>query len=142
MRISQNRLISKNACGSCKSIWINIAGKLLYQKYRARVSGIFIGQGISPVPCRRSWEIIAGCRAPGMFLDRGRNAKGDEDMDLMIGTIDSKRLRKDLLHRYRTSGKVKSPAVQHRIDLVEVADEQQLVAIAKEDGMDLRPYIR
>lgn len=63
-------------------------------------------------------------------------------MDLMIGTMDAKRLRKDLLHRYRTSGKLKSPAVRHQIDLVETANEQQLVAIAKEEGMDLRLYIR
>ena len=68
--------------------------------------------------------------------------KGDEDMDLMIGTIDSKRLRKDLLHRYRTSGKTKSPAIRHQIETVEMANEQQLVAIAKQEGMDLRPYIR
>lgn len=63
-------------------------------------------------------------------------------MDLMIGTIDSKRLRKDLLHRYRASGKTKSPAIRHQIETVEMANEQQLVAIAKQEGMDLRPYIR
>lgn len=63
-------------------------------------------------------------------------------MDLMIGTMDTKRLRKDLLHRYRTSGKLKSPAIRHRIDLVEMANEQQLAEFAKEEGIDLRPYIR
>lgn len=68
--------------------------------------------------------------------------KGDQRMDLMIGTMDTKRLRKDLLHHYRTSGKSKSPVVRHQMDLVEMANEQQLVAIAREEGMDLRPYIR
>lgn len=63
-------------------------------------------------------------------------------MDLMIGTIDSKRLRKDLLQRYRSSGKMKSPATRHQIETVEMANEQQLVAIARQEGMDLRHYIR
>lgn len=63
-------------------------------------------------------------------------------MDLMIGTIDSKRLRIDLLRHYRTSGNSKSPAVRHQIETVEMANEQQLVAIAKQEGINLRPYIR
>lgn len=63
-------------------------------------------------------------------------------MDLMIGTIDSKRLRNDLLKHYRTSGKMKSPSIRHQIERVELANEQQLVAIAKQEEMDLRPYIR
>lgn len=63
-------------------------------------------------------------------------------MDLMIGTMDTKRLRKDLLHRYRAWEKRRSPAVRHQIDLVETANEQQLAAIAKEEGLDLRSYIR
>ncbi len=68
--------------------------------------------------------------------------KGEWHMDLMIGTIDSKRLRKDLLHYYRTSGRMKSPAVRRHIETVEMADEQQLAAIAKKEGIDVRPYIR
>ena len=45
-------------------------------------------------------------------------------MDFMIGTVDSKRLRKDLLQHFRT------------------ANEQQLVALAKQEGFEMRPYIR
>lgn len=63
-------------------------------------------------------------------------------MDLMIGTVDSKRLRRDLLQIYRKTGNIKSPAIRNAIYAVEEADEQQLISIAKKEGMNLRPYIR
>lgn len=63
-------------------------------------------------------------------------------MDLMIGIVDSKRLRRDLLQMYQNRGNRKSPAVRNNIYMVEDADEQQLIAIAKKEEIDLRKYIR
>lgn len=63
-------------------------------------------------------------------------------MDLMVGTIDSKRLRRDLLQMYRTTGNPRSPVTRNAIYAVEEANEQQLVAIARKEGVNLRPYIR
>lgn len=63
-------------------------------------------------------------------------------MDFMIGTIDAKRLRRDLLQLYRTSANRRSPAVQNMIYTVEQANEQELVSIAKKEGIELRKYIR
>lgn len=74
----------------------------------------------------------------GIFMHGGEA----NEMDLMIGTVDSKRLRRALLQRYRTSGNARSPATKNKIYTVETADEQQLIAMAKKEGMDLRPYIR
>lgn len=63
-------------------------------------------------------------------------------MDYMIGTIDAKRLRRDLLQMYRTSANRKSPAVRNMIYMAEQANEQELVSLAKREGIDLRKYIR
>jgi hypothetical protein len=63
-------------------------------------------------------------------------------MDLMIGTVDTNRLRKDLLRLYRQTGNKKSPTTRNQIYTVEEANEQQLIALAKQESMDLRKYIR
>lgn len=63
-------------------------------------------------------------------------------MDLMIGTIDAKRLRRDLLQMYRSKRNTKSPVTQNAIYSVEVAGQEELVAIAKKEGISLRKYIR
>ncbi len=63
-------------------------------------------------------------------------------MDLMIGTVDFKRLRQDLLRHYRASPNRKSPVVWNAIDTVEMADEQELIGIAKKEGIEIRKYIR
>lgn len=67
--------------------------------------------------------------------------RGDS-MDLMIGTIDAKRLRRDLLQMYRSERNVKSPVTKNAIYSVEVAGQEELVAIAKKEGISLRKYIR
>jgi hypothetical protein len=63
-------------------------------------------------------------------------------MDLMIGTVDTNRLRKDLLRHYRQTGSIKSPTVRNHIRAAQEANEQQLIALAKQESMDLRKYIR
>lgn len=67
--------------------------------------------------------------------------RGD-GMDLMIGTIDAKRLRRDLLRMYRSKPNLKSPITQNAIYSVEVAGQEELVAIAKKEGISLRKYMR
>jgi hypothetical protein len=63
-------------------------------------------------------------------------------MDLMIGTVDTNRLRKDLLRMYRQKGNPKSPTSRNQIFTVEQANEQQLIALAKQENIPLRKYIR
>ncbi len=63
-------------------------------------------------------------------------------MDLMIGTIDAKRLRRDLLQMYRSTRNIKSPVTQNDIYTVETAGQQELIAIAKKEGISLRKYMR
>lgn len=67
--------------------------------------------------------------------------RGDS-MDLMVGTIDAKRLRRDLLQMYRSKRNQKSPAIRNAIYSVEVAGQEELVAIAKKEGISLRKYMR
>ena len=61
-------------------------------------------------------------------------------MDLMIGTIDYMRLRSDLLKYYHNCGK-RYTVIRNSIDMVEMANEQQLVAIAKKENIELRKYM-
>lgn len=63
-------------------------------------------------------------------------------MDLMVGTIDAKRLRRDLLQLYRSKSNQKSPVTKNAIYSVEVAGQEELVAIAKKEGISLRKYMR
>lgn len=63
-------------------------------------------------------------------------------MDLMIGTIDAKRLRKDLLEHYRKNKNLRSQTVRNEMYSLEVANEQQLIAVAKKEGLDVRRYLR
>ena len=63
-------------------------------------------------------------------------------MDLMIGTIDAKRLRDDLLKYYWKSKNLRSQTVRNEIYAIEAANEQQLIAVAKKEGIDIRKYIR
>ncbi|MBR1742949.1 MAG: hypothetical protein IJ733_13995 [Lachnospiraceae bacterium] len=63
-------------------------------------------------------------------------------MDFMIGTIDAKRLRKDLLSYYRKNKNLRSQTVRNEMYALEVANEQQLIAVAKKEGLDVRKYLR
>ena len=63
-------------------------------------------------------------------------------MDLMVGTIEAKRLRKDLLQYYRTNKNIRSQTVRNEMYAIEEANEQQLIAVAKKEGIDVRKYIR
>ena len=62
-------------------------------------------------------------------------------MDFMIGTIDAKRLRKDLLSYYRKNKNLRSQTVRNEMYALEVANEQQLIAVAKKEGFDVRKYL-
>lgn len=63
-------------------------------------------------------------------------------MDLMIGTIDAKRLQRDLFDHYQKNKNMRSQAVRNEMYALETANEQQLIAIAKKEGIDVRKYIR
>ena len=58
-------------------------------------------------------------------------------MDFMIGTVDSKRLRKDLLQHFRTAPNWRTPEGRRKLEAVQYANEQQLVALAKQEGYKL-----
>lgn len=62
-------------------------------------------------------------------------------MDFMIGTVDSKRLRKDLLQHFRTAPNWRTPEGRRKLEAIQYANEQ-LVALAKQEGFEMRPYIR
>ena len=51
-------------------------------------------------------------------------------MDFMIGTVDSKRLRKDLLQHFRTAPNWRTPEGRRKLEAILYANEQQLVALA------------
>ena len=59
-----------------------------------------------------------------------------------IGTVDSKRLRKDLLQHFRTAPNCRTPEGRRKLEAIQYANEQQLVALAKQEGFEMRPYIR
>lgn len=63
-------------------------------------------------------------------------------MDLMVGSVDAKRLRRDLIRQLRSISNQKSPNVRNKIYIAEMADEQSLVAMAKKEGLEIRRYIR
>ncbi len=63
-------------------------------------------------------------------------------MDLMVGSVDAKRLRRDLIRQLRSISNQKSPNVRNKIYTAETADEQSLVAMAKKEGLEIRRYIR
>ena len=63
-------------------------------------------------------------------------------MDLMVGSVDAKRLRRDLIRQLRSISNQKSPNVRNKIYTAEKADEQSLVAMAKKEGLEIRRYIR
>ena len=63
-------------------------------------------------------------------------------MDLMDGSVDAKRLRRDLIRQLRSISNQKSPNVRNKIYTAEMADEQSLVAMAKKEGLEIRRYIR
>lgn len=63
-------------------------------------------------------------------------------MDFMIGTIDAKRLRNDILAHYRKTKNLRSQTVRNEMYALEAANEQQLIAVAKKEGMDIRRYLR
>ena len=63
-------------------------------------------------------------------------------MDFMIGTVDSKRLRKDLLQHFRTAPNWRTPEGRRKLEAIQYANEQQLMALAKQEGFEMRPYIR
>lgn len=73
-----------------------------------------------------------------IWLDR----KGAVKMDFMIGSVDAKRLRRDLLLRLRSIPNQKSPEVRNKIYTAGLTDEQGLLAMAKKEGMEIRRYIR
>lgn len=62
-------------------------------------------------------------------------------MDFMVGSVDAKRLRRDLLKKLRSINQ-KSPSVRGKIYTAEMTDEQGLLAMAKQEGMEIRRYIR
>lgn len=63
-------------------------------------------------------------------------------MDFMVGSVDAKRLRRDLLKKLRSIPNQKSPSVRNKIYTAEMTDEQGLLAMAKQEGMEIRRYIR
>ncbi len=63
-------------------------------------------------------------------------------MDFMVGSVDAKRLRRDLLKKLRSIPNQKSPSVRSKIYTAEMTDEQGLLAMAKQEGMEIRRYIR
>ncbi len=63
-------------------------------------------------------------------------------MDLMVGSVDAKRLRRDLIRQLRSISNQKSPNVRNKIYTAEMVDEQSLVAMAKKEGLEIRRYIR
>lgn len=63
-------------------------------------------------------------------------------MDFMIGSVDAKRLRRDLLRQLRSKTNQRSPEIRNKIYTAEMCDEQSLLAMAKKEGMDIRRYIR
>lgn len=63
-------------------------------------------------------------------------------MDLMVGTIDAKRLRRDLLQFYRSNKNLRSQVVRNEMYAIEEANEQQLIALAKKEGIHIRKYLR
>lgn len=63
-------------------------------------------------------------------------------MDLMVGSVDAKRLRRDLIRQLRSISNQKSPNVRNKIYTAEMADEQSHVAMAKKEGLEIRRYIR
>ena len=62
-------------------------------------------------------------------------------MDLMVGSVDAKRLRRDLIRQLRSISNQKSPNVRNKIYTAEMVDEQSLVAMAKKEGLEIRIYI-
>lgn len=68
--------------------------------------------------------------------------KGAVKMDFMIGSVDAKRLRRDLLRQLRSIPNQKSPEVRNKIYTARLTDEQGLLAMAKKEGMEIRRYIR
>lgn len=73
-----------------------------------------------------------------IWLDR----KGAVRMDFMIGSVDTKRLRRDLLRQLRCIPNQKSPEVRNKIYTARLTDEQGLLAMAKKEDMEIRRYIR
>ena len=63
-------------------------------------------------------------------------------MDLMVGSVDAKRLRRDLIRQLRSISNQKSPNVRNKIYTAEMVDEQSLVAMANKEGLEIRRYIR
>ncbi len=63
-------------------------------------------------------------------------------MDFMVGTVDAKRLRRDLLQKYRREKNMKSPTVQNEYYAIQEANQQQLIALAKKEGFEMRKYMR
>ena len=64
------------------------------------------------------------------------------EMDLMVGSNDVVRLRRDLLRQLRSMPNQKSPVIKNKIYTAQLADEQTLIAMAKKESMDIRRYIR
>ena len=52
-------------------------------------------------------------------------------MDLMVGSVDAKRLRRDLIRQLRSISNQKSPNVRNKIYTAEMADELHAVADAE-----------
>ena len=44
-------------------------------------------------------------------------------MDFMIGTVDSKRLRKDLLQHFRTAPNCRTPEGRRKLEAIQYANE-------------------
>ena len=63
-------------------------------------------------------------------------------MDFMVGTVDAKRLRRDLLQMYRKEKNMRSPTVQNEYYAIQEANQQQLIALAKKEGFEMRKYMR
>lgn len=63
-------------------------------------------------------------------------------MDYMVGTIDYKRLRKDLNIRFRDAMYHGTPKDRLNYEMLQSANEQQVLALAKKEGIELRKYIR
>lgn len=63
-------------------------------------------------------------------------------MDYMVGTIDYKRLRKDLNIRFREAMYHGTTKDRLNYEMLQTANEQQVLALARKEGVELRRYIR
>lgn len=63
-------------------------------------------------------------------------------MDYMVGTIDYKRLRNDLNIQFRNAMHHGTAKDRLKYEMLQTANEQQVLALAKKEGFELRRYIR